>query len=66
MRSWIAIVLLLTIAGCPSKRDDRKAPLKTTCAHYGDSCEFAPGKLGVCIAPEGCTASSCLICQSQH
>jgi hypothetical protein len=39
----------------------------TTCSRVGQSCIFAPGKLGLCIERTGpCEGESCLICQSQH
>ncbi len=62
----LLILGLFLVAGC-SRGDLRKQPtVAKHCAHDGDSCEFAPGKLGICVAPEGCTQSRCLICQSQH
>jgi hypothetical protein len=53
-------------AACAPKKYDDNQSSKAHCTRVGDTCEFTAGKLGVCIAPEGCTKSSCLICQSQH
>jgi hypothetical protein len=39
----------------------------TTCTVVGQSCLFAPGKLGLCIERTGpCEGNGCIICQSQH
>jgi hypothetical protein len=64
------ICLFSLVFGCSPKRKDnggtQQAPTLARCTRVGDTCEFAPGKLGVCVAPEGCTKSGCLLCQSQH
>jgi hypothetical protein len=43
-----------------------RPPTTAWCKRFGDSCEFSPGKLGTCVAREGCAGSDCLFCQSQH
>jgi hypothetical protein len=43
-----------------------RPPSTGWCKHFGDPCEFSPGKLGTCIAREGCSGGDCLFCQSQH
>jgi len=57
------IVLVLSLAACPrgaTKSDEPPA----TCAKAGDSCMFAPGKLGLCVEP--LDGGAALVCQSQH
>jgi len=56
----IALSALLT--ACPETKKNDTPP--ATCAKVGDSCTFAPGKLGLCIEPAD--GSGKLICQSQH
>ncbi len=36
------------------------------CARVGDSCTFAPGKLGLCVELEREAGPPTLVCQSQH
>jgi hypothetical protein len=39
----------------------------TTCTLVGQSCLFAPGKLGLCVERIGpCEGNGCIACQSQH
>jgi len=61
VRLSILLVLSACVLGCPPTKSE--AP-PTTCAHVGDTCTFAPGKLGMCVEPAD--GSSALICQSQH
>lgn len=56
----IALVLSLLLTACPAQKTE--AP-KTTCSKPGETCEFAPGKLGICVEPVN---GGALICQSQH
>lgn len=60
-----------TLCACPpnsgSGGGSKSNEPVTTCTAAGQSCLFAPGKLGLCIegtAP--CAGSVCLVCQSQH
>jgi hypothetical protein len=72
MRAFL-IVATLAVAGCPPSRSDGSsggattgAPV-TTCTRVGQSCLFAPGKLGLCVErTPPCEGSDCLVCQSQH
>jgi hypothetical protein len=59
-------VVILLVAACAPDKSNNNQKANSPCVHIGDSCQFAAGKLGVCVAPQGCTGSSCLICQSQH
>ena len=62
IRATLTLLLSATLLeGCPESKSS--AP-PTTCAKVGDSCTFAPGKLGLCIEPAD--GSGKLICQSQH
>jgi hypothetical protein len=59
----------LALFGCPpeSGSGSKSTEPVTTCTRVGQSCLFAPGKLGLCVertAP--CEGSDCIICQSQH
>jgi hypothetical protein len=69
MRLLLALTLLLvTVTGCPKKNNDQGRSSLPACGKFGDSCEFAPGKLGSCVMRDGCTGtgSECFTCQSQH
>ncbi len=57
---FLACVVVL---GCPT-RSTPAAP--KPCTKVGDSCQFAPGKLGTCVARDDCQGQNCLVCQSQH
>lgn len=59
---WLAPLLLLACSRGPGKPTD--APV-TVCTKVGQSCEFAPGKLGLCIELEK-NGKPALACQSQH
>ena len=56
--SLFAVALL---TACPSK----SAPVEP-CKKFGQTCQYAPGKLGSCVHKTDCTAADCLVCQSQH
>ena len=64
----LLVALALMLAGCPPSGAGPK-PVGD-CAKEGESCTFAAGKLGTCVAkPPPCTPStgeSCFVCQSQH
>jgi hypothetical protein len=64
VRAWVLFVLAASVCvlACPPTKKSDAPP--TTCAHVGDTCTFAPGKLGLCIEPAD--GSDGLICQSQH
>jgi len=64
--SLAALFIALIVATSCARGDLKRESTPKRCEHDGDTCEFAPGKLGICVAPEGCTQSRCLICQSQH
>jgi hypothetical protein len=56
------------LGGCRSSQDgahpasDAQA---AACTKVGQTCEYAPNKLGSCVQRDNCTAD-CLVCQSQH
>ncbi len=60
---WLALALVL--AGCPEKGSPAKADA-AACTKVGQSCEYAPGKLGSCVQQDDCATPPCLVCQSQH
>jgi hypothetical protein len=60
----VAVVLALTLGGCPHGEATKKAP--EACKELGQQCEFAPGKLGSCSYKTNCNGAGCLYCQSQH
>ena len=63
----VFLAFVLALAGCPPATD--KKPLPTdpnACAKIGQSCEFAPGKLGTCVQRDDCTGPHRFVCQSQH
>jgi hypothetical protein len=55
------LLAVLALTACPSKSPDVE-PCKT----FGQTCQYAPGKLGSCVYKTGCDRPDCLICQSQH
>jgi hypothetical protein len=61
-----AAVVLLT--GCPSSPGGARPSTDAqaqACTRVGQTCEFAPNKLGSCVQRDNCT-QDCLVCQSQH
>jgi hypothetical protein len=64
-----AISAALALCGCPpdSGTGSKSTEPVTTCTAVGQSCVFAPGKLGLCVERTGpCEGSGCILCQSQH
>ena len=62
----LATALTSTLCACPPSSGEPKGTggdPPATCAKVGDSCTFAPGKLGLCVDNAAGTA---VICQSQH
>ena len=56
-----ASALALLLAGCPSRSDGpapSSAPQK--CTKVGQTCEYAPNKLGSCVMRDNCTGD-CLV-----
>jgi hypothetical protein len=65
----LLIFAALALCSCPPRSDNgsKSSEPVTTCTHVGQSCLFAPGKLGLCVERTGpCEGSGCIICQSQH
>lgn len=63
------IPVALALCGCPpnSGNASQSSEPVTTCTRIGQSCLFAPGKLGLCVERTGpCEGTACIICQSQH
>ena len=61
-----AAPLALILAGCPSRSSGpTPASQPQKCTRVGQSCEFAPNKLGSCVMRDNCSGD-CLVCQSQH
>jgi hypothetical protein len=58
-------VALLALAGCPPADKKTQEP---SCSKVGQTCTFAPGKLGTCVKRDDCTGAdaACFDCQSQH
>jgi hypothetical protein len=66
---FLPFVLAFTslLLACPP--DDKKTPAPATpktCEKVGQSCEYAPGKLGTCVQKDDCKTGNCFDCQSQH
>jgi hypothetical protein len=65
--SLVFLALGLELAGCPGKTSDGSgSTAPTRCESFGQTCQFAPGKLGSCVQRTDCTQGDCLMCQSQH
>lgn len=68
VRPLFLAMAVVALAGCPSTPSgskpstDAQAP---QCTRVGQTCEFAPNKLGSCVQRDNCTVD-CLVCQSQH
>jgi hypothetical protein len=65
----LAICAAVGLCACPpgSSADVKSSEPVTTCTTLGQSCLFAPGKLGLCVErTEPCEGAGCIICQSQH
>ena len=64
----ILICCAVLLLGCPPSEKKEAPAEKGSCAKIGQSCEYAPGKLGTCVMKDGCTdpAPACFVCQSQH
>jgi hypothetical protein len=68
VRSLLLAVALALLAGCPSPTDGARPSSDAQaqqCTAFGQTCEYAPNKLGSCVRRENCT-TDCLVCQSQH
>jgi hypothetical protein len=64
-----ALLAALTALACnppPAAGADAGEGPAVKCARFGQSCQFAPGKLGTCVQRTNCTGDDCLVCQSQH
>jgi len=64
----LAVAVALSLLACPPSQKSDPKPSEA-CARVGQSCEFSPGKLGTCVAKDGCTDTTnpaCFVCQSQH
>jgi hypothetical protein len=69
LRSLLVTAALAILSGCPSTpegqaRPDAQAQMPA-CTRVGQTCEYAPNKLGSCVQRDNC-AADCLVCQSQH
>lgn len=57
-------IVVTSLLACTTKSTSSVSPV---CRKFGDTCEFAPGKLGTCIEVPTCDAgATCFACQSQH
>lgn len=63
MRPLVPLLLGLVLPGCPEKAAE---PPPKACTAFGQTCEFAPGKLGACVVKDDCSGPDCLVCQSLH
>lgn len=60
--SLASVAPVAFVAGCARSSVQRDPP--ASCSRLGDSCTYAPGKLGVCVEPVD--GKRGLVCQSQH
>jgi hypothetical protein len=67
MRPLFFAAGIALLVGCRSAADrPRSTDAQTApCTRVGQTCEFAPNKLGSCVERDNCTVD-CLVCQSQH
>jgi hypothetical protein len=68
MKTLLLFVAAIFVAGCPPSEKKNDPAKQEGCTRVGQNCEFSPGKLGTCVAKDGCTEASpsCFSCQSQH
>jgi hypothetical protein len=60
------LLLVMMLVGCQGVKVEKDAG-SPHCTKVGDSCEFAPGKLGLCVDTNTSGQGPAkLICQSQH
>jgi hypothetical protein len=63
-------IMALCLAGCPPAGTEAEgSPQKPAgaCTKEGQSCEYSPGKIGLCTArADGCDGGLCLSCVSLH
>jgi hypothetical protein len=68
VRPLFLAMAVAVLGGCPSAPSGSKpstdAPAPQ-CARVGQTCEYAPNKLGSCVQRDNCSVD-CLVCQSQH
>jgi len=70
--SWTLLAVSVGASGCPppssSSRADAGRASGAVCVHAGDTCDYAPGKIGVCTEKvEGCQGvATCYVCASLH
>ena len=70
LTAFALLIAASLLTGCP-RSTAGKNDVVATCSAVGQSCQYAEGKLGVCVAsaqpcdggPEG---HGCFVCQSQH
>ncbi len=67
----ILCLFVVVLLGCPPNTEGKgkgEGTSSSACAKVGDSCTFAPGKLGTCVSRVDCNdpGPACLVCQSQH
>jgi hypothetical protein len=62
LASVVFVAFVAAGAGCARSSVQRDPP--ASCSKLGDSCTYAPGKLGVCVEPVD--GKRGLVCQSQH
>jgi hypothetical protein len=59
------LILLLLLPGCRATANEHSA---ATCTKVGQTCQLAPGLLGICTeaAPGACDGDPCYVCMGQH
>ena len=61
IRVALAVLLLTSCRGVATATADAGP-----CTKVNDSCEYAPGKLGLCVEVQAEAGPPTLLCQSQH
>ena len=64
--AWAILLVAVALPACPPSGDKDKSTKPRTCTKFGETCDFAPGKLGTCVQRVDCTHGDCFVCQSQH
>jgi hypothetical protein len=71
MKRLLLVALVTSCHAPPATSDGGSAApaapaASSACAAIGQSCMFAPGKLGTCVEVEPTSGPATLVCQSQH
>ncbi|HEY1956780.1 MAG TPA: hypothetical protein VGH28_14270 [Polyangiaceae bacterium] len=62
----IVLAFLFALGACHAPPSPERDAGPSVCTAIGQSCTFAPGKLGTCVEVEPSAGPATFVCQSQH